>query len=230
MASSLPQPNHDPQEPMVSPGSIRKAKLAALKLRIDTHLSYKDDDQYTCKPAKSSPVTAIPPPIPAKSEKRKKGPSAVPMDSLLAPKSVYTQPLPFRRDDPDWRSPRFGRGSRPRCPEKLDLSVLPRKRYFVKNGRRVYARRGKAALSPRIIPTGDPLVKTSPAAAPLSQVPEAQLPPAQISPMRVSPFKALPAMTSTGAESVLGTIPFTDPQSPIYSASSLSTDSLHEVM
>ncbi|RSL49658.1 hypothetical protein CEP53_009081 [Fusarium sp. AF-6] len=131
MASSPPQPNQDAQKPM-------------------------DDDQYTCKPAKSSPVTAIPPPVPAKSEKRKKGPSAVPMDSLLAPKSVCTPPLPFRRDEPDWRPSRFGRGSRPHCPEKLDLSVLPRKRYFVKNGRRVYARRGKAAPSPRIISARDP--------------------------------------------------------------------------
>ncbi|RSL45688.1 hypothetical protein CEP54_014165 [Fusarium duplospermum] len=189
---------HDLEEPTVSPGSRRKAKRAC-NLRIDTHLSYKDDDPVTCKLVKGSPVTVIPP-VPAKSEKRKKGPSAVPMDSLLAPKSVYTPPLPFRRDEPDWRPPQFGRGSRSHCPEELDLSVLPRKHYFVKNGRRVYARRGTTLLPPQIIPAEDPLDKVPPVAAPLSQVPEAQLPPAQVSPMKASPFRATPTMTSTEEE------------------------------
>jgi hypothetical protein len=229
MASSPTQAQHGSEELSTSSESRKKAKLAASNLRIDTRLLYKDDDPSTCKLVRGSPVTTVPP-LPAKSEKRKKGPSGVPMDSLLAPKSVFTPPLPFRHDEPDWRPPRFDRGSRPHCPEKLDLSCIPRERYIVKNGRRVYAIRGTASLSPKAIPADVPFIRVPAVHAPrakVSEAPETAVPPAQVSPMKASPANTTPSVASTEAESVLGAMPFTDPQSPIYSSSG---DSLPEIM
>ncbi|KAI8682600.1 hypothetical protein NCS56_00383200 [Fusarium sp. Ph1] len=227
MASSPTQTHQDSEEPAAGSSSKRKAKLAAGSLRINTNLPYKDDGLSTCRLVRGSPVTTIPP-LPAKSEKRKKGPSGVPMDSLLAPKSVFTPPLPFRRDEPGWRPPRFDRGSRPHCPKKLDLSSFPRQR-FVKNGRRFYATRGTASLSPQAIPADVPLIRVPAVHAPRAKVsgaPETAVPLAQVSSMKVSPANTAPSVASTEAESVLGAMPFTDPQSPIYS----SSDSLPEIM
>ena len=150
------------------------------------------------------------------------------MDSLLAPKSVFTPPLPFRRDEPGWRPPRFDRGSRPHCPEKLDLSSFPRQS-FVKNGRLFYAIRGTALLSPQAIPADVPLIRVPKVHAPrakVSKAPETAVPPTQVSPMKASPANTTPSVASTETESVLGAMPFTDPQSPIYSPSS---DSLPEI-
>ncbi|EEU46752.1 uncharacterized protein NECHADRAFT_77457 [Fusarium vanettenii 77-13-4] len=225
MASTPTQTQHDPKKPSASSDSKSKAKFAARNLRIDTHLPYKDDDPSTCTLARGSPVTAIPP-LPPKSEKRKKGPSGVPMDSLLAPKSVFTPPLPFRRDEPGWRPPRFDRGSRPHCPEKLYLSDIHRWRYIDKYGRRVYATRNTALLSPQAIPADVPLIKPT-ARAPQAKVSEEKVPETAIPPTQVSPMKASPSMVSTEPESVLSRMPFTDPSSPISSASS---DSLPEIM
>ncbi|KAJ4202505.1 hypothetical protein NW767_005874 [Fusarium falciforme] len=231
MASSPTQTHHDSEEPSTSSDSRTKAKFAARNLRIDTHLPYKDDDPATCKLVRGSPVTAIPP-VPAKSEKRKKGPNGVPMGSLLAPKSVFTPPLPFRCHKPEWRPPRFHRGSRPHCPEKLCLSGIRRRRYIDKNQRRVYAARGTASLSPQAIPADVPLIRVPAVRVPQAtvsgaRVPKTEVPPAQVSPAKASPAKATPSVASTEAESVLGAIPFTDPQSPIYSSSG---DSLPEIM
>ncbi|KAI8721821.1 hypothetical protein NCS52_00324600 [Fusarium sp. LHS14.1] len=224
MASTPTPPQEDPKKPSASSDSKSKAKSAARNLRIDTHLPYKDDDSSTCTLVRGSPVTAIPP-LPPKSEKRKKGPSGVPMDSLLAPKSVFTPPLPFRLDEPDWRPPRFDRGSRPHCPEKLYLSDIHRWRYIDKYGRRVYATRDTVPLSPQAIPANVPLIKPT-ARAPQAKVSEEKVPETAIPPAQVSPMKASPSMASTEVESVLSRMPFTDP-SPISSASS---DSLPEIM
>lgn len=223
MASSMTQAQHDAKKPFAGSNPNKKARLAAGSLRINTDLPYTDDDPATCRLVRGSPVTAIPP-LPAKSKKRKKGPGGVPMNSLLAPKSVFTPPLPFRRDDPGWRPPRFGRGSRPHCPEKLDLSRVPRGG-FVKNGRRVYATRGTASRSLKAIPASVHLIKVPAVHAPRAKAPETAAPPAQVSPMKVSPANTIPSMISTVAESVLGGMPFTDPQTPIYS----SCDSLPEI-
>ncbi|KAJ4319504.1 hypothetical protein N0V84_006327 [Fusarium piperis] len=223
MASS---PTHGSENPVASSGTKNKVKLAARNLRIDPHLPYKDDDPSTCELTRGSPVAATPP-LPAKSKRRKTGPGAVPMDSLLAPKStVFTPPLPFRRDEPAWRPPRFDRGSRPRCPKRLDLSTIPRLPYFMKNGIRVYATRGTTTLPPLVIPAEVPIVRVPAVRVPI-QVPENAIPPAQVSPMKAFPKKTAAGLASTDTDPVLGPMPFPDPQTPICTPSS---NSLPEIM
>lgn len=227
MASSPAQVD---QKPAAGSASKRKVKFAGGNLRIDTHAHHKQDGP-SCEPVRGSPATTTTtPPVPAKSGKRsEKGPESVPMDALLAPKSTaFTPPLPFRRGEPAWRPPRFVRGSRPRCPEKLDLSTIPRRR-FMRNGRRVYAARGTATLPPPVIPAEVPLAKAPATHAPKAKaskakVPTDAVPPAQVSPMKASSENTAPGIASTSAKPTR--MPFPGPQSPVYSPSS---DSMPEI-